>query len=92
MKKKELADGVEYTINEPSEKALIISDALCDVCKKVELHPDEIFPILGEAIIRTLIPVADTLGYDRNSYIHCFGKGLATVEMEFNNEHDDDEA
>lgn len=92
MKKKELADCVEYTINEPSEKALIISDALFDACKKVNLNPEEVYPILGEAIIRTLIPVADALGYDRNSYVHCFGKGLATVEMEFNNEHGDDEA
>jgi hypothetical protein len=83
MKVTETKDTMVCEAMEPSEKAMAICDAISNACKENDVAPSEIFPVLGEALIRVLVNCAGVLGYDEVSYVHCFGKGLATCELEF---------
>ena len=83
MKLTETKDEIIYEGMEPSEKAMAVYDAILDVCIEQNVSPAEIFPVLGEAVIRVLVNCAVVLDYDEVSYVHCFGKGLATCELKF---------
>ena len=83
MKVTETKDTMIYEATEPSEKAMAVSQAIIDACSEQKVSPTEIFPVLGEAVIRVLVNCAEVLGYDEVSYVHCFGKGMATCELEF---------
>ena len=83
MKVTETKDTMVCEATEPSEKAMAVSNAITDVCREQNVSPAEIFPVLGEAVIRVLVNCAEVLGYDEVSYVHCFGKGMATCELEF---------
>jgi len=83
MKVTETNDQRICEATEPSEKAMAVRDAIINACMEQGVAPSEIFPVLGEAIIRVLVSCAQTLGYDEVSYVHSFGGGLATCELEF---------
>lgn len=83
MKLTETKDEIIYEGMEPSEKAMAVCDAILDACIEQNVSPAEIFPIFGEAITRLLVITAQVLGYDEESYVHSFGEGLATCEIEF---------
>ena len=83
MKVTETKDTMIYEATEPSEKAMAVSNAIIDACREHNVSPAEIFPVLGEAVIRVLVNCAVVLDYDEVSYVHCFGKGLATCELKF---------
>jgi hypothetical protein len=83
MKVTETKDEIIYEVMEPSEKAMAVRDAIIDACIEQNVSPAEIYPILSEAIVRLLVISAQTLGYDVESYVHNFGKGLATCEIKF---------
>ena len=83
MKVTETKDVMVCEATEPSEKAMAVSNAIIDAGKENGVAPSEIFPGLGEAVIRVLVNCAEVLGYDEVSYVHCFGKGLATCELQF---------
>ena len=83
MKITETKDKIIYEGIEPSEKAMAVRDAIIDACIEQNVYPEEIYPILGEAIVRLLTITAQILGYDEESYVHNFGEGLATCELEF---------
>ena len=83
MKVTETKEEKVCEATEPSEKAMAVSQAITDACREHNVSPSEIYPVLGEALIRVLVNCAEVLGYDEVSYVHCFGKGLATCELEF---------
>ena len=83
MKVTETKDVMVCEATEPSEKAMAVSNAIIDACSEQKVSPAEIFPVLGEAVIRILVNCAGVLGYDEVSYVHCFGKSLATCELQF---------
>ena len=83
MKVTKTKDETIYEATEPSEKAMAVRDAIIDACSEQYISPEEIYPILGEAIVHLLICCAQTLGYDEVSYVHSFGEGLATCDLEF---------
>lgn len=82
---KKTDEGVEVNVSTPTEKGAAVRDAIINACKEHGVAPSEIFPVLGEAIIRILVISAQVLGYDEVSYVHNFGDGLANCELEFKN-------
>ena len=83
MKVTETKNQMIYEVTEPSEKAMAVRQAIIDACSEQNVSPAEIFPVLGEAVIRVLTSCAEVLGFDEVSYVHGFGDGLATCELEF---------
>ena len=83
MKVTETKDEIICEATDPSEKAMAVRQAIIDACSEQNVSPAEIFPVLGEAVIRVLTSCAGVLGFDEVSYVHSFGKGLATCELEF---------
>ena len=83
MKITKTKDEIIVEGTEPSEKAMAVRDAIIDACIEQNVYPEEIYPVLGEAIVSLLASTAQVLGYDEESYVHNFGEGLATCELEF---------
>lgn len=83
MKLTETKDEIIYEGIEPSEKAMAVRDAIIDACSEQNVSPEEVFPVLGEAIVHLLVCCAQASGYDEVSYVHSFGEGLATCELKF---------
>ena len=81
MKVTKTKDETIYEATEPSEKAMAVRDAIIDACIEQNVYPEDIYPVLGEAIICLLVFTAQVLGYDEESYVHNFGEGLATCEV-----------
>lgn len=83
MKVTETKDTIIVEGTEPSEKAMAVRDAIIDACIEQNVYPEEIYPVLGEAIVSLLASTAQILGYDEESYVHNFGEGLVTCKLEF---------
>ena len=83
MKVTETKDVMVCEATEPSEKAMAVRDAIIDACIEQNVYPEEIHPVLGEAIVSLLAFSAQILGYDEESYVHNFGEGLATCKLQF---------
>jgi hypothetical protein len=75
-------DGEIHVITEPTEAAYNVSKAIIETMREAKVTPVEVMAVLGEAIIRTLVPIAQYLECDEEEYIHCFGEGLATCELQ----------
>ena len=89
--KYETEEGVTYTITEPTEKADEVAKAIGIMMKQVGVQPDEVLPVLGEAVIRFLTAVANVMGYEPIELVKVFGEGLYTAELEYNKIKDEDE-
>lgn len=85
--KVEHKDSVEYFIDKPTEKAAFVTKAIVDAFMKAKVDPEEVMPVLGEAIIQLLTHIANLSGYEPLSMIKSFGEGIVTAEIEFR-EHD----
>ena len=83
MKITETKDKIIVEGTEPSAKAMAVRNAIIDVCIEQNVYPEEIYPVFSEAIVSLLASTAQVLGYDEESYVHNFGKGLATCELQF---------
>ena len=70
-----------YHFEQPNEVSKALTDAIIDTLTCEGVHPNEVLPVLAEGIIRTLVPIAQTLGLDPVEYVHNFGKGIATCEL-----------
>lgn len=86
-RKVEHEDSVEYFIDEPTEKAAYVTSAIALAFKEANIKPEEVMPVLGEAIIQLLTHIANLSGYEPLSLIKSFGEGIVTAEIEFM-EHD----
>lgn len=75
-------DSVTYVIEEPTEKAQAVAGAILDAMERTKVHPAEVMPVLGEAVIEFLHAFADTVGYEPLSVIKSFGEGIYTAELE----------
>ena len=81
--KVEHEDSVEYTITEPTQKATYVTSAIVLAFKEANVEPEEVMPVLGEAIIQLLTHIANLSGYEPLSMIKSFGEGIMTAEIEF---------
>ena len=81
MKVTKTKDEIIVEGTEPSAKAMAVRDAIIDACIEQNVYPEEIYPVLGEAIVSLLAFTAQVLGYDEESYLHNFGEGLATCKL-----------
>lgn len=75
-------NGIECQINEPTAKAVAVRDAIIDTMKKENVQPEEVLPVLGEAVIEFLVIMAGVTGVDEISLIKCFGEGIVTAQIE----------
>ena len=82
MKIEENENEIKVTVEKPTEVAVEIADAICQVMRRYQVNPNYIFPVLTEGIVRFLAPVAQQLGFDEQSAIRYLGKGLTTCELE----------
>ena len=81
MSKKDKDEMKRYTVEKSTNKAVSIVKALIYAMLESGVEPEEVLPVLGEAVIRFLIPMAETMGYDRKEIVKVFGQGLATAEI-----------
>lgn len=82
MSKKDKVEMKRYTAEKPTDKAVSVVKALIDAMVESGVDPEEVLPVLGEAVIRFLVPMAETMGYGRKEIVKVFGDGLATAEIE----------
>ena len=86
MKKKRNENGTTYTIDSPSDLGGVISESIFKEMADNEVLPDEVLPILGEAVVRFLMMVAEPLGYEKKEIVKVFGEGLVGADIELNEE------
>lgn len=86
MEKKKNEGSTTYTIESPSKAGMKIANQIFSTMAKNEVEPDEILPILGEAVVRFLATIAEPLGYEKEELVHAFGDGIANAEIEFKEE------
>lgn len=72
-----------YVIEEPTDKATVVMEAIMDSMRSAGVEPEETMPVLGEAVIRFLYCVAEVAGYEPLEIVKAFGEGIATAELEY---------
>ena len=82
MSKKDEIEMKRYTVEKPTDKAVVVVKALVDAMVESGVEFEEVLPVLGEAVIRFLVPMAETMGYGRKEIVKVFGEGLATAEID----------
>lgn len=91
MKIVKTEEGISYEINEPTAKAEAVKDAIIAVMTKENVQPEEVLPVLGEAVIEFLVIMAKVTEVDELSLIKCFGEGIYTAQVELKNSEDDED-
>jgi hypothetical protein len=89
--KHETDKGVTYQINEPTVKAQFVVNYILKAFKDADVKPEEVLPVLGEAVIRLLTSVAEVSGYEPIEMVKVFGEGIYTAELEYNKINGSDE-
>lgn len=84
MKIEKTENGIAYEINEPTAKAEAIKEAIIAAMTKEQVQPEEVLPVLGEAVIEFLVVIANVTGVDELSLIKCFGEAIVTAQVELN--------
>ena len=74
--------GMTCHIVEPTEKAAQVKDAIIRSLRLADVKPEEVLPVLGEAVIEFLVTVANVVGVDAVELIHCFGDGIYNAQVE----------
>lgn len=74
--------GVTCHIVEPTEKAAKVKDAIIRSMRLADVKPEEVLPVLGEAVIEFLDVVANAVGVDPVELVHCFGDGIYNAQIE----------
>ena len=85
LKIEKTEEGMDCHIDGPTEKAAIVRDAIIYAMKEMKVNGDEVFPVLGEAVIEFLIVIAKACDEDEQELIKCFGEGIVTAEVELKN-------
>lgn len=80
---------VIYHSEQPSDVSKALTGAILHILECEGVHPDGVLPVLAEGIIRTLVPIAETLGIEPVVYVHNFGEGIATCELELKEKKND---
>jgi len=83
MKKRKTKNGVAYEIVEPTETAVDLSLAIYKIMRDNDVQPEDVLPVLGEAVIRFLVPLASKFGCNEKELVKLFGKGLIEAEFDF---------
>ena len=74
--------GVTCHIVEPTEKAAQVKDAIIRSMRLADVKPEEVLPVLGEAVIEFLIVIAKACNVDELELIRSFGEGIYTAQVE----------
>lgn len=74
--------GMTCHIVEPTLKAAQVKDAIIRSMRLADVKPEEVLPVLGEAVIEFLVVIANVVGADAVELIHCFGDGIYNAQME----------
>ena len=72
-----------YVIEGPTDKATVVLEVITDSMESAGVEPEEVMPVLGEAVIRFLYCVAEVAGYEPMEIVKAFGEGSATAELEY---------
>ena len=91
MKIVKTEEGISYEINEPMAKAEAVKGAIIAAMTKENVQPEEVLPVLGEAVIEFLVIIAKVTEVDELSLIKCFGEGIYTAQVELKNSEDDED-
>ena len=83
MKKQRNEDSTTYTIESPSEIGLQIAEGIFKTMADNNTQPGDVLPVLGEAVVRFLVMIAEPIGYDRNEIVNIFGEGIVNAKIEF---------
>lgn len=91
MKIAKTEEGIAYEINEPTAKAEAVKDAIIAAMTKENVQPEEVLPVLGEAVIEFLVLMAKVTDVDELSLIKCFGNAIYTAQVELKNSENDED-
>ena len=89
--KYETEEGVTYSVTEPTEKAEALMKSIGITMETYCVQPDEVLPVLGEAVIRFLTVMANVIECDPLELVKSFGEGIYKAELEFYKNEDEDE-